>query len=513
MLGIIVDEWQRGCSDDDPDDLAELTRARLQWYGIDQVIDLGSDDDLNELLDRCQDQGGTPDDDGPDDVVVICSGGQLTPSVIRLLTLRSVRLPSHFIAWNPGDDGRIIAARLARADLLQLNHRNHRDFEDGLRKLADVKKLHRYDFEGITANDAIRVGGSFAKSGVQQYFRKQATGRGSVKLRDEAEFYARLPRALRDSYPEVLFSHVEADSTRLGLEYVGHPNLRDLLLNLQITPRHAASVLEQVLDYEYNQAYRKHLSATPTNYLRDYHFTRVWNRLAVTIDLDPDFAPLIRSHRLQVNGRVIPNVPAMLLQLERNADAVAELTPDGVSPHIHGDLHLENILYDQESEKFWLVDPRGYPVCDIYYDLGKLSHSYNGHYDLLHEGRHQVSHSVAGDTAVLELTLKSPQLEDVYNQLQQLMRGSIADILQTDFERVESRILFNEAMHFCSDMPFHIHPDASPNVAVAIYATGALLLAELLEGLAIEPNFSEELHRSALNRSTDRAATEWRFHS
>jgi hypothetical protein len=93
------------------------------------------------------------------------------------------------------------------------------------------------------------------------------------------------------------------------------------------------------------------------------------------------------------------------------------------------------------------------------------------------------------------------------------MRGSIADILQTDFERVESRILFNEAMHFCSDMPFHIHPDASPNVAVAIYATGALLLAEVLEGLAIEPNFSEELHRSALNRSTDRAATEWRFHS
>jgi hypothetical protein len=174
---------------------------------------------------------------------------------------------------------------------------------------------------------------------------------------------------------------------------------------------------------------------------------------------------------------------------------------------------LENILYDQESEKFWLVDPRGYPVCDIYYDLGKLSHSYNGHYDLLHEGRHQVSHSVADDTAVVELTLTSPQLEEVYNQLQQLMRGSIADILHTDFERVESRILFNEAMHFCSDMPFHIHPCASPNVSVAIYATGALLLAEVLERLTIEPDDSEELYRRALNRSTDRGATAWRFHS
>lgn len=510
MLGIIVDERRRGC---DLDDLTETTRTWLQWYGIDQVIDLGAEDDLNDVLDRFQDQSGLPDGHAPDDVVVICSEGQLTPSVIRLLTLRSARLPAHFIAWNSGVDGRIIAARLARADVLQLNHRNHRDFEDGLRKLTDIKKLHRYDFEGVTANDAVRVGGSFAKSGVQPYFRKQATGRGSTKLRDEARFYASLPRALRDSYPEMLFSDVEAHSTRLGLEYVGHPSLRDLLLNLQITPRHAASVLEQVLDYEYNQAYRRHATATPANYLRDYHFTRVWNRLAVTVDLDPGFAPLIRSRRLQINGRVIPNVPAMLLQLEHDANAVAELTPEGVSPHIHGDLHLENILYDQESKKFWLVDPRGYPVCDIYYDLGKLSHSYNGHYDLLHEGRHQVSHSVAGDTAVVELTLTSPQLEDVYNELHQLMRGRIADILHTDFERVESRILFNEAMHFCSDMPFHIHPCASPNVSVAIYATGALLLAEVLERLAIEPDDSEELYRRALNRSTDQGATEWRFHS
>ena len=169
-----------------------------------------------------------------------------------------------------------------------------------------------------------------------------------------------------------------------------HPNLRDLLLNLRITPNQAASVLKHVLEYEYNDVYLPYLSKTPSNYIQDYHFNRVWKRLGASSDLDPDLASLVESRRLEINGRIIPNIPAMLFQLEQNARAVAELTPTGVSPHIHGDLHLENILYDQESEKFWLVDPRGYPVCDIYYDLGKLSHSYNGYYDLLHEGRQEI---------------------------------------------------------------------------------------------------------------------------
>ncbi|WP_343575080.1 hypothetical protein [Mycobacterium sp.] len=502
MHGIIVDAWQRAHSDDVPDDLIEYVRTQLQRYGVDDVINLRADDDLNELLD---------DRPAEDDVIVICSGRQLTPAVARLLTVRSVRTPSHFVVWNLSDGGRIVAARLASADLLQMNYHNTGDFEDEVRKLVEVKDLHRYTLEDIIANDAIRVGGSFAKSGVQSYFRKQAHHRGSLKLRDEARFYERLPASLSDRYPEVLFSRTAEDSVQLGLEYVAHPNLRDLLLNLQVTPAHAASVLKRVLDYEHNHAYLKHLTETPAGYLQDHHFDRAWHRLAVTIDLDPDFAPLIHSRRLQINGRVISNIPAMLYQLERDRRAVADLTPPGVSPHIHGDLHLENILYDQDSERFWLVDPRGYPACDIYYDLGKLSHSYHGHYDLLHEGRHEVSLHVDGDTAVMELSLNSPHLEGVYNQLSQVMEGVIGDILQIDSAQSNPRINFNEAMHFCSDMPFHIHPDASPNVAVAIYATGAVLLADVLNELCIKPDPSEEAHQRGLRRIDDVTRNKWRL--
>lgn len=502
MQGLIVGEAQRAYSGDCPADLGDNIRTQLQRYGVNDVIDLRTDDDLSELLDECPSQN---------DVIVICSGRQLTPSVARLLTVRSVRTPSHFVVWNPGDSGRIVAARLASPDLLQMNCRNAWDFEDELWKIVDIKKLHRYTLEDIIANDAIRVGGSFATSGVQPYFRKQAHGRGSLKLRDEARFYEQLPAPLVNPYPEVLFSRTKADSVQLGLEYVAHPNLRDLLLNLQITPARAAAVLEQVLDYEYNHAYLSYLGETPRGYVQDYHFDRVWNRLAVTIDLDPDFAPLIHSPRLQINGRVISNIPAMLYQLEQDAGVVAELTPPGVSPHIHGDLHLENILYDQESDRFWLVDPRGYPACDIYYDLGKLSHSYNRHYDLLHEGRHEIGHYISGDTAVLELRLNSPHLEDVYNQLGQAMQSIVTRVLRTDSEQLNSRTMFNEAMHFCSDMPFHIHPDASPNVAAAIYATGASLLADVLQEFSIDADPCEEDHHRGLRRMNEVARNTWRL--
>ena len=502
MHGIIADEIQRNYSDDGPNALHESIRDQLQRYGVNDVMTLYADDDLGELMDNCS---------PADDVIVILSGRELIAPVIRLLTLRSVRIPSHFIVWDPSNNGRIVAARLACSDLLWINCGDPGDFECKLRKLSDTRTLHRYTVEDLIADDAVRVGGSFATSGVRKYFRKQADGRGSVKLGDEERFYARLPVPLREHYPQVLFSDREGNAVCLGLEYVGHPNLRDLLLNLRITPNQAASVLKHVLEYEYNDVYLPYLSKTPSNYIQDYHFNRVWKRLGASSDLDPDLASLVESRRLEINGRIIPNIPAMLFQLEQNARAVAELTPTGVSPHIHGDLHLENILYDQESEKFWLVDPRGYPVCDIYYDLGKLSHSYNGYYDLLHEGRHEVRYCVTNDTAALELGFRSPHLVALYKQLKNSMQGIIADVLQADVDEVDLRIKFNEAMHFCSDMPFHIHPEASPNVAVAIYATGALLLADVLRSFSIDPPFSENLHYSGLSRMSDVNHDGWRL--
>jgi hypothetical protein len=178
--------------------------------------------------------------------------------------------------------------------------------------------------------------------------------------------------------------------------------------------------------------------------------------------------------------------------------------------YIHADLHLENILCDLDSGDFWLVDPRGYPVCDIYYDLGKLAHSYNSHYDLLHEGRHEAQCHIQNSVAHIDFRFNSGTLVGIYRELNERMRIVVHELIG---ERdTELRVRFNEAMHFSSDMPFHIHPNATPSVAVPIYATGALLLVEVLEELDIDPlSACAGLHSKGLERLHEAGGKPWRF--
>ena len=209
----------------------------------------------------------------------------------------------------------------------------------------------------------------------------------------------------------------------------------------------------------------------------------------------------------------------MLLRLEQDKTAAARLSPSGVSPYIHADLHLENILCDVEGERFWLVDPRGYPSCDIYYDLGKLAHSYNSNYDLLHEGRHEASYVLHGDTAVVDFSFTCTTLVDTYTELNRRMQPVVHDLLlatqrmqsTTTSKDIDLRVRFNEAMHFCSDMPFHIHPDARPSVAIPIYAIGAQLLVEVLRMLDIDVLSCADQQAEGLARLDAMGKQRWRF--
>jgi len=74
-----------------------------------------------------------------------------------------------------------------------------------------------------------------------------------------------------------------------------------------------------------------------------------------------------------INGRYIPCVMNIIEELDWAS--LAEIVPCS----FHGDLHPENILYDEVNDEFILLDWRhdfaGHgEVGDLYYDLGKLLH-------------------------------------------------------------------------------------------------------------------------------------------
>lgn len=487
-------------------DVAKLDHeaALLSSYGMNNISKLNCEADPVTLA-ECYNTHT--------EVVLLSAHPEISNLVIRRLTMSSVRLPSRLVIWDGPGQGRLVAARLPWASLRQSLLQNHANPEDAVRTLKRGDGVTSYTVQQFASIDALHIGGSWAKSGIRRYFIKSASGRGAAKLLDEICFYRSLPPPSRRHYPKLLFTEQDERGVSIGIEYKEYPNIRDLLLNLQIKPAEAARLLGQVLDYEYHLVFRANQQPTPANYLQDYHYHRVWRRIAMSIELDPAFDGLVGARWLEVNGQRLPNVPAMLLQLETDEKAAARLDPGSVAPFLHADLHLGNILYDVDGAQFWLVDPRGYPLCDIYYDLGKMTHSYNSNYDLLHEGRHKASYALRDDTAVIDFHFTSTVLTDIYAELNQCMKPVIHELLgaHENSKSIDMRVRFNEAMHFCSVMPAHIHPDQDPNIAIPMYAIGAQLLAEVLRQLDIDVDACAEEQSAGLKRLFLMGGLPWRF--
>jgi hypothetical protein len=442
------------------------------------------------------------------EVVLVSAHPELSNLAIRLLTLDSVQMPLRLTIWDGPSQARLVAARLPWASLRQSLLQRHANPEDAIRALDGG--VTSYTIQQFARIDASQIGGSFSQSGIRRHFVKHARGRGEAKLLDEVDFYRSLPPQFGRHYPKLLFVEEGDQGVSMGTKYKEYPTLRDLLLNLQIEPAEAARLLRQVLDHEYYLVFRANKQPTPANYLHDYHYHRVWRRITMAIELDPVFDGLVGARWLEVDGQRLPNIPAMLLRLEKDEKA---LDPDGVSPFIHADLHLGNILCDVDGGRFCLIDPRGYLCCDIYYDLGKLAHSYNSNYDLLHEGRHKVSYALRDDTAIIDFHFTSTVLTDIYAELNRRMQRVIHELLDTheNSEDIDLRVRFNEAMHFCSVMPFHIHPDQTPNMAIPIYAIGAQLLAEVLRQLDVDVDACAEQQSAGLKRLVYMGGVPWRF--
>jgi hypothetical protein len=298
----------------------------------------------------------------------------------------------------------------------------------------------------------------------------------------------------------------------LCTEYKQDPSIRDLLLNLQLQPRAVVPLIRQVLQFEYDVALREHEQPAPPNYLHDYHYHRVWRHMAKVVQVDPSFNELIKAPWLQVNGQRLPNIPAMLVRLESDQHVASRLQPRTVSRFVHCDLNLGNILYNLDKKHFWLIDPRGYPLADIYYGLGKLELSYSGNYDLLDEGRYSSSYALRDDTAFIDFHME-PALASVYAELKRLMRPVIRELLteEGNSKDIDIRVRFNEAMHFCSLFPFHIRYGQNISVAIPMYAIAAQLLAEVLHLLDIDVEKCAQEQTAGLERLSHMGAVPWQF--
>ena len=313
------------------------------------------------------------------------------------------------------------------------------------------------------------------------------------------------------------------------------PSLRDIVLyhrghwSVHALAKTAVdSVIERMFDRVYCE---NRISDVPTSFLEDAVFRRFTTRQRTTHSLLKyghleaprsllsAFLTMLRAERITIGGRHCLN-PAQILATIGASSKWRELVTPPFLAMVHGDLHFDNILVDDDSAyppRIILIDPRGnrlgsFPpgTGDIARDIGKLLHSAHGQYDLIHAG------CVSLDWTRLRFssnkrTLSAPALQEqvwitrerkggasgaeivVTERAPEAWRRSVCSDLgdvvtnavsrQREYVEVDPhwlcRARLYEALQFCTVAPFHLKDDVRR--AFALHLRGIELFNDYLE--------------------------------
>ncbi|EGG45474.1 hypothetical protein SGM_4179 [Streptomyces griseoaurantiacus M045] len=332
------------------------------------------------------------------------------------------------------------------------------------------------------------AGGSYARTYVhlhrqgRRIVRKEAFGEGQDKLSEEIGWLRGLDDSARRHFPDVVEHRIETRGASMDLRYHPLPTLRGLILSGAIDEEEAALWARRILAVVKRDLYPAGERDVPEGYIRRTHLDRVARRLAETAAALPRRHRLWEAERVRVNGVWLRNVRHVVADLGRDERMLGLLTPRRLL-RTHGDLHFDNVLIDRSNHRFLLIDPRGNPGYDVAYDLGKVWHSVNSLYDLIHGGHVEVT---VGEKEI-DYTLTAPELVAFYRAVRRRLYHWLT---ATHWHRGEPHWLLKvrlaEAAHMCSVMPFHIAHDERETVALACYARGVELINELYGDLAEE---------------------------
>lgn len=284
------------------------------------------------------------------------------------------------------------------------------------------------------------------------------------KFLDEINYLRLLPPDLAVLFPRVINYSTDWQDPSLTLEYYGYPTLAEVFVFENVDP----GIWEQVFVHLREillQGFMRHRRPLGAGVLHEMYLGKTRKRLENMNAPDELLALVQHAGPVIVNGREVPNIPALWDQLEHEVERLAENVQGAV---VHGDLCLSNILYDLRSRVCKMLDPRGsFGAAGIYgdprYDVAKLYHSIFGLYDFITNDLFHVSI----DGARLDLEIRSrPQHRQILERFEK--------VFFAEFDRRE--ILLVTGLLFAS-MPA-LHYDA-PRRQMAMYGRALEIFGEL----------------------------------
>ena len=351
--------------------------------------------------------------------------------------------------------------------------------------INDLKYDFATKFKSETGNSKYRtysefdlIGGSFAGLKNSSIITKHADGKGHKKLANEINWLLNLNNNQKAHFTEVLDFRIDKCSSKYSMPYYSYNSMRRSLISGTLSPDKCKQKLSIIFEFLIEEVYSEQYSSSP-DWISERHFSRFDSRLEKTLN-NQQMAEIFAQDKVIINGQSHDNLIALVHKIKNNKSLIDCVSPQSNLVSIHGDLHLQNILVDEFSDDFVLVDPRGeLKGADIFYDVGKLWHSVNGLYDFIHTDISKLTQERSKTNSYI-IEYAPLFLLERYAE----MRSNIYSLLDEKIKKIDPnwylKMIFNEAMHFSTLFNFHLKNDGNETRAKILYLTSVKLCTDLL---------------------------------
>jgi hypothetical protein len=287
------------------------------------------------------------------------------------------------------------------------------------------------------------------------------------KLRNEINWYITIPKILKYYTPTIFSFSLSHLKPFVEMEFYSYPSLDDYFVYAKVdldTWEKIFTKLFSILGVASKYTVKDNDIKLD---LKNMYLDKTIDRLELFSKENPALYSL--GNDAVVDGKKLVGLKEVVKSLPNLIEQFRLYDAEQLQV-IHGDLCLNNILYDNKHGIIKLIDPRGefgrHSIYgDVYYDLAKLAHSILGFYDLIMFDQFKFE----SGTNQKILWRSSP-----YN----VMLGKIFQkhIKKAGFDL--SKIRFAESLLFLSMLPLH---KDRPNRQHAMMINGLSILTSLIE--------------------------------
>lgn len=180
------------------------------------------------------------------------------------------------------------------------------------------------------------------------------------------------------------------------------------------------SVLASVYEYLFKYVYQLKPASKDLDAFNLYIDNRCVRKIEAAARISRDIEKLYTYKQLNINGRMLNNIPEVIRQIKGNKRMV-----DAISTYrrcsIHGDVTVDNILYSKKHRNFLLIDPTDNEneISGPVFDFGRSTQSLKYGYEFLCSDD---STATPIGNKIDFTYIKSTQYEELYLELLSLQK-------------------------------------------------------------------------------------------